>query len=69
MLENAQKKLLKKNANMIVANDVSEGKVFGEDEDSVVFVTSEEMISLDPATKAELAELILDEVKKLLAEL
>lgn len=69
VLENAHKKLIKKNANMIVANDVSEGRVFGEDEDQVVFVTAEGTRALESATKAELAELILDETKKLLATL
>lgn len=69
VLENARKKLTKKHADMIVANDVSEGRVFGEDEDQVVFVTEEEMVALEPATKTELAERILDETKKLLATL
>lgn len=69
VLENARKKLTKKHANMIVANDVSEGRVFGEDEDQVTFVTAEDMVALEPATKAELAERILDETKKLLATL
>jgi phosphopantothenoylcysteine decarboxylase/phosphopantothenate--cysteine ligase len=39
IIENATKKMIDKNLDMIIANDVSEGKVFGENEAQVTIIT------------------------------
>lgn len=57
----AREKLLRKNADLMVGNDVSEGKVFGSDVNEVVLVTSEYMRRLPSLDKRELADAILDE--------
>ena len=53
VIDYATKKLVKKNADMIVANEVGAKKTFGEDHH-------------DRATKAELAHVILDKVKDMM---
>lgn len=67
VVENARKKLERKNADMIVANDVSGGAVFGQDEDDVVFVTHDGARALPHLPKTELAHRILDELAGRLA--
>ena len=62
VIDNARKKLIKKNADMIVANEVDANKVFGEDDDEVWLVTSEEETHLPLMSKAELADIILDTI-------
>lgn len=65
--ENAMIKLKKKNLDLICANDISEGKVFGEDQNEVrIFNKSGEMISLGRLSKKETAHQILDQIQKLL---
>ncbi|QMU55934.1 MAG: bifunctional phosphopantothenoylcysteine decarboxylase/phosphopantothenate--cysteine ligase CoaBC [Candidatus Mycalebacterium zealandia] len=62
IIENSQKKLKKKNADMIVANDVSaEGSGFGTDTNQAVFIKPEgEPQSLPLMTKDALGHKILD---------
>ena len=60
VIENAQKKLAKKGANMIVANEVGANKTFGKDDDEIWLVTDGGAEHVDPAPKAELAHIILD---------
>ena len=62
VIDNARKKLIKKNADMIVANEVGANKVFGKDDDEVWLVTSEEETHLPLMSKAELADIILDTI-------
>ena len=62
----ATKKLVKKNADMIVANEVGAKKTFGEDHDEIWLVTAEGTEHHDRATKAELAHVILDKVKDMM---
>lgn len=57
---NARKKLERKNADMIVGNDVSNGRAFGADTNQVLFVTRDNVQELPMMTKAELAQVILD---------
>ena len=62
LTENAQKKLLKKNASLVVANDVTRaGAGFGVDTNIASFVTAQGVRELPLMTKRELADKILDE--------
>ena len=64
--KNALEKLKKKNLDLICANDISYGKVFGEDQNDVtLYHRSGDIIPLGELSKKETAELILDEVQKL----
>ncbi len=67
VLENAKSKLLRKNADMIVANQVGGGKAFGKDENEVVLVTESGASAPIAGSKAKLAHLILDKVLEALA--
>ena len=69
MLENAQKKLVKKNADMVVANDVTmPGAGFAGSTNCVTLITREDMVSLPLMSKREVADAILDRVMKLSEE-
>ena len=66
VLENAQKKLLKKNADMIVANDVTmPGAGFAGNTNCVTLITKENMESLPMMSKREVADAILDRVARI----
>ena len=59
LLENASKKLQEKNADMIVANDVSHG-VFGSDEDKVTVLRQDKTTeNITETTKVEIAKKII----------
>ena len=62
LLENAKLKLRNKRCDMIVANDVSEGKVFGKEETAGVIVT-EKMTKEFLCNKTKLARLIVEQTK------
>lgn len=62
VVENARKKLTKKHADMIVANEVGSDKVFGKDDDEVWLVTPAGEDHLPSMTKKELAGIILDKI-------
>ena len=63
---NARGKLEKKNADLIVANDVTlPGAGFGTDTNVVTMIDRKETVSLPLLTKAEVADAILDRVAKL----
>ena len=62
---NARQKLSRKNADLIVGNDVSEGRAFGADDNKVLFISADECRELPLMSKADLANAILDEVLKL----
>lgn len=57
---NAEKKLTRKNADFIVANEVGEGKAFGTDDNAVWLVDADEVEQLPRMSKAALADAILD---------
>ena len=64
MLENSQKKLEKKNVDMIVANNVKvSGAGFGTDTNVVTFITKDAVEELPIMTKDEVADKILDKLK------
>ena len=62
LLENAKQKLRNKGCDMIVANDVSEGKVFGEDE-TAGFIVSENLVKDFCCSKSDLAKIIVEQSK------
>lgn len=66
VVANAQAKLKKKNADMIVANSVAGGAVFGSDMNTAIFVTADGIQPLEPMTKAALAEEILSAALEML---
>lgn len=64
MLENSQKKLEKKNLDMVVANNVKvEGAGFGVDTNVVTLITKDAVKELPQMTKEEVAIEILDAIK------
>lgn len=69
VIDYATKKLVKKNADMIVANEVGAKKTFGEDHDEIWLVTAEGTEHHDRTSKAELAHVILDKVKDMMNQL
>ncbi len=64
VIENAKKKLSKKKACMIIANEVGSDKAFGKDDDEIWLVRADETVHIGPALKTELAHAILDEAAK-----
>jgi len=66
VLENARQKLLAKNLDAIVVNDVSrDGIGFDSDRNAVTIITSQEVIDVAETTKWEVAQRVLDQVVKL----
>ena len=63
MLENSKKKLAKKNADMIVANNLkTEGAGFGVDTNVVTIITRDDIKELPKMSKAEVANAVFDSV-------
>ena len=60
VIANAQAKLAKKNADVIVANRVGEGLAFGTDDNAVCFVDADEIDETPSMPKDKLADVILD---------
>ncbi|MEG2026063.1 MAG: bifunctional phosphopantothenoylcysteine decarboxylase/phosphopantothenate--cysteine ligase CoaBC [Gordonibacter sp.] len=60
VVANAQKKLATKHADLIVGNEVGEGRAFGTDDNEVWFVSAEETYDLPLMSKDRLADEILD---------
>lgn len=66
MLENSRKKLEKKNADMIVANNLRQtGAGFGTDTNIVTFITKDNEIELPLLSKEEVADALLTELVKM----
>jgi phosphopantothenoylcysteine decarboxylase/phosphopantothenate--cysteine ligase len=66
LYENATKKLIKKNADMVVANDVTkQGAGFDVDTNIASFITKDGVEELPIMTKTELADKILDKVQSI----
>ena len=59
VIDNAKKKLAKKNADLIVANEVGANKTFGKDDDEIWLVTGNGVDHIEPAPKTQLAHTIL----------
>jgi len=65
-LENARQKLVSKNLDAIVVNDVSrEGIGFDSDRNAVTIITHDEVVDVPEAAKWEVAQRVLDQVAKL----
>lgn len=65
LLENAKEKLLRKNADMIVANNLKiQGAGFGTDTNVVTIITEDGIQALDIMSKESVAEQILNEILK-----
>lgn len=66
VLENARQKLLSKNLDAIVVNDVSrEGVGFDSDRNAVTMITRDEVLEVPETTKWEVAQRVLDQVVRL----
>jgi len=66
VLENARQKLVAKNLDAIVVNDVSrEGVGFDSDRNAVTIITRDEVVEIAETTKSEVAQRVLDQVVKL----
>jgi phosphopantothenoylcysteine decarboxylase/phosphopantothenate--cysteine ligase len=67
VLENARQKLVSKNLDAIVVNDVSrEGVGFDSDRNAVTIISRDEVIEVPETTKWEVAQSILDQIVSLL---
>ena len=60
VIENAQVKLSKKNADMIVANDVGGSLGFGTDDNKVWLVSADGVLDVPRLAKSEIADIVLD---------
>jgi phosphopantothenoylcysteine decarboxylase/phosphopantothenate--cysteine ligase len=66
VLENARQKLLAKNLDAIVVNDVSrEGIGFDSDRNAVTIITRDDVVEVPETTKWEVAQRVLDQIVKL----
>ena len=66
VLENARQKLVAKNLDAIVVNDVSrEGVGFDSDRNAVTIITRDEVVEVPETTKWEVAQRVLDQIVKL----
>ena len=66
VLENARQKLVAKNLDAIVVNDVArEGAGFDSERNAVTIITRDEVIEVPETTKWEVAQRVLDQVVKL----
>ena len=63
LVENAQKKLVAKNCDFIVANNIKDNDVFGSDKNKVMIIDRDQQVKeFDELTKTEVA----DEIVKIL---
>jgi phosphopantothenoylcysteine decarboxylase/phosphopantothenate--cysteine ligase len=66
VLENARQKLVTKNLDAIVVNDVSrQGVGFDSDRNAVTIITRDEVVEVPETTKWEVAQRVLDQIVKL----
>jgi phosphopantothenoylcysteine decarboxylase/phosphopantothenate--cysteine ligase len=66
VLENARQKLVSKNLDAIVVNDVSrEGVGFDSDRNAVTIITRDEVVDVPETTKWEVAQRVLDQIVRL----
>jgi phosphopantothenoylcysteine decarboxylase / phosphopantothenate---cysteine ligase len=66
VLENARQKLVSKNLDAIVVNDVSrQGVGFDSDRNAVTIISRDEVLEVPETTKWEVAQLVLDQIVRL----
>ncbi len=68
LADNARKKLKNKGCDWIIANDISDAKVFGADENEVEFFSSEKHEKWPRMSKQEVAERLANEVVEFFAQ-
>ena len=67
VLENARQKLVSKNLDAIVVNDVSrEGVGFDSDRNAVTIITGDDVVEVPETTKWEVAQRVLDQIVRIL---
>jgi len=64
LISHAEKKLHTKNCDFILANDVSEGNVFGDDMNHIHIVSRNGVENLNRQSKSDLAKIIVDRLAK-----
>lgn len=64
LIENSKKKLLKKKCDWMVANDVSNGKVFNNNRNKVFILKKKQVVELPKTTKKNIAERLVREIYK-----
>lgn len=62
--KHAREKLQKKNCDLVVANDIESGKIFGADETKGFFVTAKKSEKFGKISKADLAKLLGERIAK-----
>jgi phosphopantothenoylcysteine decarboxylase/phosphopantothenate--cysteine ligase len=62
----AKEKLKKKNCDLVVANDIEEGKIFGNSQTKAMLVSKNKSEDLEKISKNELAKLLSEKIVKLL---
>ena len=68
LLENARTKLINKNCDLIVANQVANGKIFGSDTTSGLILNRfEHQQNFDNISKKQVAQILADEIRKMLS--
>jgi phosphopantothenoylcysteine synthetase/decarboxylase len=60
----AKEKLKKKNCDLIVANDIEEGKIFGASQTKVILVSAKKTENLGKISKAQLAQNLAQKIIK-----
>ena len=66
LIENAKNKLAKKNCDLIVANDIKKGEIFGSSMSKAYLVTKDKIVSLENLTKKEVADQITTKIIEIL---
>ena len=64
----ALEKLQKKNCDLVVANDIEEGKIFGNSQTKAIFVSKKKEQDLGRISKVELANLLAEKIRETLLE-
>lgn len=64
----ALEKLQKKNCDLVVANDIEEGKIFGNSQTKAIFVSKKKAEDLGRISKVELANLLAEKIRETLLE-
>ncbi len=64
--KHAQEKLQKKNCDLVVANDIEGGEIFGSSQTKVIFVEKKKTQKFGKISKAELAKLLAEKIVSLL---
>ena len=60
LIENAKEKLVKKNCDIIVANDIKGGEIFGSDSSDAYFITKNKALDLGKVSKKEVADRLVE---------